>query len=86
MLTVLIIQSFQKGRQDLEKIKGKVLSLLTGGGGNANYWHWMFDVLPRLYIIKDKEFTFDYYLFPDLNHKFQKETLDLLQISKKKII
>ena len=67
-----------------KKIKGKVLSLLTGGGGNANYWHWMFDVLPRLYIIKDKEFTFDYYLFPDLNHKFQKETLDLLQISKKK--
>ena len=67
-----------------KKIKGKVLSLLTGGGGNANYWHWMFDVLPRLYIIKDKGFTFDYYLFPDLKHKFQKETLDLLQINTKK--
>ena len=25
-----------------------VLSLLTGGGGNDNYWHWMFDVLPRI--------------------------------------
>ena len=30
------------------KISGKVLSLLTGGGGNENYWHWMFDVLPRI--------------------------------------
>lgn len=67
-----------------KKIKGKVLSLLTGGGGNANYWHWMFDVLPRLYITMKKGFTFDYYLFPELNQKFQKETLDLLQISKKK--
>ncbi len=64
------------------KIKGKVLSLLTGGGGNSNYWHWMFDVLPRLNIIKKKEF--DFYLFPSLSQKFQNETLDLLQISKKK--
>lgn len=67
-----------------KKIKGKVVSLLTGGGGNSNYWHWMFDVLPRLNIIKNKEFVFNYYLFPDLSQKFQNETLDLLQISEKK--
>ncbi len=67
-----------------KNIKGKVLSLLTGGGGNSNYWHWMFDVLPRLNIIKKKELAFNFYLFPDLNQKFQNETLDLLQISKSK--
>ena len=25
-----------------------MLSLLTGGAGNNNYWHWLFDVLPRI--------------------------------------
>ena len=32
----------------LKEIKGTVLSLLTGGAGNNNYWHWLYDVLPRL--------------------------------------
>ena len=67
-----------------KKINGSVLSLLTGGGGNSNYWHWMFDVLPRLNIFKKKILNLDYYLFPDLNSKFQKETLDLLDIKEEK--
>ena len=37
-----------------KKIKGKVFSLLTGGGGNENYFHWLFDVLPRLKILQKK--------------------------------
>ena len=32
----------------LKKINGNVLSLLSGGGANDNYWHWLFDVLPRI--------------------------------------
>ena len=39
-----------------KKLKGKILSLLTGGGGNTNYWHWLFDVLPRLKIYQDANF------------------------------
>ena len=71
-----------------KKIKGSVFSLLTGGGGNANYWHWLFDVLPRLKIIENQinQEDIDYFLFPDLSERFQKESLESLNISKKKLI
>ena len=36
-----------------KKVDGNVLSLLTGGGGNENYWHWLFDVLPRIKIVSE---------------------------------
>ena len=41
-----------------KKITGKIASFLTGGGGNSNYWHWMYDVLPRLKIIEKKTVIF----------------------------
>ena len=31
-----------KADPDLKKLNGKIFSLLTGGGGNQNYWHWLF--------------------------------------------
>ena len=76
-----------KGTPNIKKkIKGMVMSTLTGGGGNSNYWHWMFDVLPRIFIIQkflelDK---IDFFLFPDLKEKFQNQTLDFLKIPKHK--
>ena len=78
---------FQKGTPKIKKIiNGKVLSLLTGGAGNENYWHWIFDVLPR-FALCEKIFDFndiDFFLLPSIEKKFQRETLDLLNISKKK--
>ena len=74
---------FKKGTpRVLKKIKGKVFSLLTGGGGNFNYFHWLFDVLPRLIILRQKiDFkNIDFFLFPNIDLNFQKETLDLLEI------
>jgi len=69
-----------------KKLKGKVFSLLTGGAGNENYWHWLFDVLPRLGLLSDKinikEVNF--FLFPSLKKKFQLETLNVLEIPKHK--
>lgn len=70
-----------------KKISGTVLSLLTGGGGNSNYWHWMFDVLPRIEIFKRKNKNLDlinFYLFPSLKKRFQEESLDLLGIAPEK--
>ncbi len=68
-----------------KNFKGSVLSLLTGGGGNFNYWHWLFDVLPRLHILKNSNTkSYDKILFPNLEKQFQYETLDLLEIEKKK--
>ena len=74
---------FDKGTPYLKKnLSGNVLSLLSGGGANINYWHWLFDVLPRLAILEKskKNVNIDYYLFPNLNEKFQNESVDLLNI------
>ena len=74
---------FTKGTpRILKNLKGKVLSMLTGGGANNNYWHWLFDVLPRLGLcsrhINLEEIN--YFLLPSLLRKFQNETLDCLNI------
>ena len=78
---------FEKGTpRKLKKLNGSVLSLLSGGGANKNYWHWLFDVLPKLYLC-DKIISLDnidYFLLPDHIRKFQIETLDILKIPKHK--
>jgi len=80
---------FEKGTpRKLRKLNGAAASLLTGGGGNINYWHWLYDVLPRLKLceeIKELE-EIDYFILPSLEKKFQNETLEILNISKKKIL
>ena len=59
-----------------------IFSLLTGGAGKTSYFHWMFDVLPRLAFldIKIKKKKDIYYLLPSLRYNFQKETLKKLNI------
>ena len=80
---------FKKGTpRILKKLNGTVLSLLTGGGGNANYWHWLYDVLPRLEIC-NKEINLekiDYFLLPSLKKKFQTDTLKQLNFNNKKFL
>jgi len=78
---------FQKGTPRFKKkIKGKVFSLLTGGGGNSNYWHWLFDVLPRMAMVENliNLNKIDFFLLPDLKEKFQNETLKNLNIETSK--
>ena len=72
----------------LKKIKGKVLSLLAGGGANVNYHHWLFDVLPKLYLYKkiNPLNTLDFLLVPNFNLEFQKTTLKILGFSENKIL
>jgi len=69
-----------------KKIKGSILVLLTGGAGNENYWHWLFDVLPRLAIAEKKKIIteIDYFLLPNIELKFQIETLNALNIPQTK--
>ena len=74
---------FTKGTPRLKrKLSGNLFSLLTGGGGNYNYWHWMFDVLPRIKILSNviDINKIDNYLFPNLEKNYQKESLDILKI------
>ena len=66
----------------IKKIEGSVFSLLTGGAGKNNYWHWIFDVLPRIGIFEKSNLKIkpNYYLLPSLSKKYQKESLIGLKI------
>jgi len=69
-----------------KNLKGTTVSFLTGGFGNENYWHWLFDVLPKFAFLEKtmKLSKIDYFLMPDISKRFQKETLDALKIPNKK--
>ena len=70
-----------------KKIKGKVFSLIQGASGNNNYFHWMFDVLPRL-IMLEKVYNLsdiDYFYSPQIK-SWQLSTLSVFNISKEKLI
>ena len=71
----------------LKKIDGNVLSLIQGASGNSNYFHWMFDILPKIKIISlcynFKEIDFIY--MPKL-HDFQKKTLKKIGLKNIKFI
>jgi capsular polysaccharide biosynthesis protein len=72
----------------IRKLKGTIFSMLTGGGGNENYYHWLFDVLPRLRMIENKVpiKNIDYFLLPAIKKRFHFETLSALGIPMKKIL
>ena len=71
-----------------KKLKGMTVSFLNGGSGLDNYWHWIFEVLPRFAIIEkvlDKK-EIDNFLLPDFTTNFQKESLELLNVPLSKMI
>jgi hypothetical protein len=71
-----------------KKISGSVFSLLSGGAGKHNYFHWLFDVLPRLAILENAKNVKkpDYYLVPSLKHPYQQQTLKKLNIPFSKLL
>jgi len=71
----------------LKRFKGNVLSLAQGASGDKNYFHWLFDILPKIIITQSviSLNKIDYFYMPDLQ-EFQKRTLSLLGIKNYKII
>ena len=69
-----------------KKISGNVLSLVQGASGN-NYWHWLFNLLPKVEIlsINKKINSFDYYYIPKLN-KYIIDTLKIYGIKEDQLI
>ena len=70
----------------MKKVNGTVLSLAQGASGNNNYFHWMFDILPKIkiaisYYPRNK---IDYFYMPKLQD-FQKRILKILNINFKVI-
>ena len=77
------------GIQYLKKnLNLNLISLLSGGASKTNYWHWMFDTLPKIGILERSKIniTKSFFLSPSLSQKFQLETLLSLGLSKKQIL
>lgn len=68
--------------------KGVAFSLLIGGAGLDNYFHWFFDLLPKFHLLKRAGWfdEVDWFILPSYNRPYQKETLRALGIDEKKII
>jgi len=84
----IVLWSNEGITRKVKKNNFKIFSALTGGGGNNNYFHWIFDVLPRILLFKKyfrniyKNFFF---LIPNFNFKYQIETMKLLALEEKVI-
>ena len=78
----------KKGTPKFKKnIKGKVFSLIQGASGNNNYFHWMFDVLPRL-IMLEKVYNLneiDYFYCPQVK-PWQLSTLSVFNIFEERLL
>lgn len=70
----------------IKLIRGSVFSMLSGGAAKNNYWHWIFDTMPKIGILEKSKINPNYYLVPSLSRKYQIETLSNLKISHKKIL
>ena len=77
-----------KGTPRIKKrIEGRVFSLVQGASGNNNYFHWIFDILPKIklcsehYLLKE----IDFFYISNLQN-YQKQTLSILNIEEDKIL
>ncbi len=64
--------------EKLEKKKGIVFSLVSAGGANTNYFHFLFDSLTRLHLLRKTGWfdRVDWFWIPNQAYKFQKEILE----------
>lgn len=71
-----------------KKINGNVLSLLSGGAARDNFTHWFTDVIPRVILFKKRYnlSVIDKFYLPSTKYKFQIESLDLINIPRKKFL
>ena len=77
----------QENIAPVEKITGRV-ALLSSLAGHV-YYHWMFDILPRLELLRRSDLKFkeiDWFVVNSLSKPYQQETLNLLGIAQDKII
>jgi|TARA_B100002003_G_scaffold107701_1_gene100008 capsular polysaccharide biosynthesis protein len=70
-----------------KKIKGRVLTLVQGASGNKNYFHWVFDILPKIKLCSEHYLLneIDFFYLPKLQN-FQKQTLSIFGIGEEKIL
>ena len=69
-----------------KKYNGVVFSLVQGSSGN-NYWHWLFDILPKIEILRKNKLIkeIDYFYLPDKS-KYAVFMLSTFGVKENKII
>ena len=84
LLNVVIKKGTPKFKK---KFRGSVFSLIQGASGNNNYFHWMFDVLPRLIILEEvyNLNKIDYFYSPQIK-PWQLSTLSVFNIFEERLI
>jgi len=63
--------------------------VITARGGGSNFFHWMFDVLPRIYLLRSSKFAsnqIDTFIVNSVKFNFQIQTLTQLSIPTNMII
>lgn len=62
-----------------KKIKGRVFSLTQGASGHKNYFHWLYDILPKIKIFtKNYELKLTDCFYISKLEKYQQSTLKIL--------
>ena len=64
----------------------KNVAFLSAKWGENNFFHWMFDVVARIDLLRRTDIKIDKFIFSSCEKKFQKESLEALGISQDKII
>jgi capsular polysaccharide biosynthesis protein len=70
-----------------QQVIDKCIAVTTDGGGGLNYWHWLFDILPRIYLLKHGDIwtKIDYFLVDKPLDKMRL-TLEIMGIEKGQVI
>ena len=79
----------QRYFQEPVAVAGTVLTLLAGGGAAmGNYYHWLIDSLPRLYLVREAGLLaeIDYFLVYDKDCPFVRESLLALGIRPEQLL
>ena len=71
-----------------KKVKGNILSLLSGGAAKDNFTHWFTDIIPRIKIfsLKFKLSKIDKFYVPSIKYQFQIDSLKYLGIKENQLI
>ena len=70
-----------------KKFYGRVLSLTQGASGHKNYFHWLYDILPKINICsKNYDLRKMDYFYISRLEKYQKSSLEILGYDNIKII
>ncbi|MBO2944058.1 glycosyltransferase family 61 protein [Paenibacillus sp. F411] len=80
------IQMLQQWREKPARFLGRTAAYLCSASP-GNYFHWMLDVLPRLYLLEQSGIPVDTYIMNRTTlHAFHKETLAAVNISPHQIL